>query len=84
MIRRPVEDVFDYVADERHEPNFNTRMSHVELLTRFDSTCGRRRRRSGERTLADRRVRSLGGVRERRRGLAADNRGGLVNQFVVV
>jgi len=33
MIRRPVEDVFDYVADERHEPNFNTRMSHVELLT---------------------------------------------------
>jgi uncharacterized protein YndB with AHSA1/START domain len=33
VIRRPVEEVFDYVADERHEPNFNTRMSRVELLT---------------------------------------------------
>jgi uncharacterized protein YndB with AHSA1/START domain len=33
VIRRPVEVVFDYVADERHEPNFNTRMSRVELLT---------------------------------------------------
>jgi uncharacterized protein YndB with AHSA1/START domain len=33
VIKRPVERVFDYVADERHEPNFNTRMSRVELLT---------------------------------------------------
>ena len=33
VIGRPVEEVFDYVADERHEPNFNTRMSRVELLT---------------------------------------------------
>jgi uncharacterized protein YndB with AHSA1/START domain len=33
MIGRPVEEVFDYVADERHEPNFNSRMSRVELLT---------------------------------------------------
>ncbi len=33
VIERPVEDVFDYVADERHEPDFNARMSHVELLT---------------------------------------------------
>jgi uncharacterized protein YndB with AHSA1/START domain len=33
VIRRPVEEVFDYVADERHEPNFNPRMSRVELLT---------------------------------------------------
>jgi uncharacterized protein YndB with AHSA1/START domain len=33
VVRRPVEDVFDYVADERHEPNFNSRMSRVELLT---------------------------------------------------
>src|SRR5437870_2493663 len=40
--------------------------------------------RLSESTLDHRRVRSLGGVRERRRGLAADNRGGLVNQFVVV
>jgi uncharacterized protein YndB with AHSA1/START domain len=33
VIGRPVEEVFDYVADERHEPDFNTRMSRVELLT---------------------------------------------------
>ena len=33
MIRRPVEEVFDYVVDERHEANFNPRMSRVELLT---------------------------------------------------
>jgi uncharacterized protein YndB with AHSA1/START domain len=33
VIRRPVEEVFDYVADERHEPTFNARMSRVELLT---------------------------------------------------
>ena len=33
VIGRPVEEVFDYVADERHEPSFNTRMSRVELLT---------------------------------------------------
>jgi hypothetical protein len=33
VIGRSVEEVFDYVADERHEPNFNTRMSRVELLT---------------------------------------------------
>jgi uncharacterized protein YndB with AHSA1/START domain len=33
VIERPVEEVFDYVADERHEPNFNSRMSRVELLT---------------------------------------------------
>jgi len=33
VIRRPVEEVFDYVADERHEPDFNSRMSRVELLT---------------------------------------------------
>ena len=33
VIRHPVEEVFDYVADERHEPNYNPRMSPVELLT---------------------------------------------------
>jgi hypothetical protein len=26
VIERPVEEVFDYVADERHEPNFNARI----------------------------------------------------------
>jgi hypothetical protein len=33
VIERPVEDVFDFVADERNEPHFNPRMSRVELLT---------------------------------------------------
>ncbi|HEY8407571.1 MAG TPA: hypothetical protein VIK66_06310 [Gaiellaceae bacterium] len=33
MIRRPVEEVFDYVADERNEPNFNARIFRVQLLT---------------------------------------------------
>jgi carbon monoxide dehydrogenase subunit G len=33
VIERPVEEVFDFVADERHEADFNSRMSGVELLT---------------------------------------------------
>ena len=33
VIERPVEDVFDFVADERNEPRFNSRMSRVELVT---------------------------------------------------
>lgn len=33
VIGRGVEDVFDFVADERNEPRFNSRMSRVELLT---------------------------------------------------
>lgn len=33
VIRRPVEDVFDFVADERNEPSFNDRMFHAELVT---------------------------------------------------
>ncbi len=33
VIERPVEDVFDFVADERNEPRFNPRMSRVELVT---------------------------------------------------
>ena len=32
-IGRCPEDVFDFVADERYEPRYNTRMAHVELLT---------------------------------------------------
>jgi len=34
VIERAVEDVFDFVADERNEPRFNARMSRVELVTR--------------------------------------------------
>jgi hypothetical protein len=33
MIRRPVEEVFDFVADERNEPRYNDQMTAVELLT---------------------------------------------------
>ncbi len=33
LIRRPLDEVFDYVADERHEPAFNPRMTNVEKLT---------------------------------------------------
>ena len=33
VIERPVGDVFDFVADERNEPRFNSRMSRVELAT---------------------------------------------------
>jgi hypothetical protein len=42
VIRRPVEEVFDYIADERHEPNFNRRMSRVELLTAVPIGAGSR------------------------------------------
>lgn len=30
VIHRPVEEVFDFVADERNEPRYNPRMLHVE------------------------------------------------------
>jgi hypothetical protein len=33
VIERPVEEVFDFVADERHEPLFNPRMVHAELIS---------------------------------------------------
>ncbi len=33
VIRRPVEEVFDFVADERNEPRYNPRMLHAEKLT---------------------------------------------------
>ncbi|BCT78001.1 hypothetical protein SCMU_38430 [Sinomonas cyclohexanicum] len=32
-IRRPVEEVFDFVADERNEPLYNPQMSSVEKAT---------------------------------------------------
>jgi len=41
LIRRPVEDVFDFVADERNEPRFNPLMTHVEKLS--DGRPGQRR-----------------------------------------
>jgi hypothetical protein len=33
LIYRPVEEVFDFVADSRNEPQYNPAMSGVELLT---------------------------------------------------
>jgi uncharacterized membrane protein len=33
IIRRPVEEVFDFVADQRNEPRYNRRMTSSELLT---------------------------------------------------
>jgi hypothetical protein len=33
VISRPVEEVFDFVADERNEPRYNPRMVSSELLT---------------------------------------------------
>ena len=33
LIARPVEEVFDVVADERNEPRYNPRMTGVEKLT---------------------------------------------------
>ena len=32
-IRRPVEEVFDFVADERNEPLYNHRMNRAQLLS---------------------------------------------------
>ena len=33
VVRRPVQEVFDFVADERNEPRFNPRMTRAEQLT---------------------------------------------------
>ena len=33
VIKRPVDEVFDFVADERNEPRYNPRMASVELVS---------------------------------------------------
>jgi uncharacterized protein YndB with AHSA1/START domain len=33
VIKRPIEEVFDFVADERNEPQYNPRMSVAEKVT---------------------------------------------------
>jgi len=33
VIDRPVDEVFDFVADERNEPQYNAQMGRVELIT---------------------------------------------------
>lgn len=40
VIKRPVEEVFDYVADERHEPTFNSRMHRADCSPRSRSESG--------------------------------------------
>jgi carbon monoxide dehydrogenase subunit G len=42
LINRPVEQVFDYVADQRNEPNYNPRMQHSEKITDGPITVGTR------------------------------------------
>ena len=42
VIRRPVEEVFDFVADERNEPAFNERMFHAALATEEPIGAGSR------------------------------------------
>ncbi|MFZ5872330.1 MAG: SRPBCC family protein [Actinomycetota bacterium] len=54
LIRRPVEEVFDFVADERTEPTYNRNMLRSEKVT--DGPIGRGTRfraiiRAGRRTL---------------------------------
>jgi hypothetical protein len=33
IIDRPIQEVFDFVADERNEPRYNPRMLHAEQLS---------------------------------------------------
>ena len=42
LIERPVEAVFDFVADSRNEPSFNPAMAGVELLTPLPIGVGTR------------------------------------------
>jgi len=49
LIGRPVEKVFDFVADSRNEPSFNPAMTSVELLTRCHRSGTQFRARMGNR-----------------------------------
>jgi carbon monoxide dehydrogenase subunit G len=42
LIGRPVEEVFDFVADPRNEPSFNPAMTSIELLTPLPLGVGTR------------------------------------------
>ena len=39
-INRPVDEVFDFVADERNEPRYNPRIARVEKLSSGRSAAG--------------------------------------------
>jgi carbon monoxide dehydrogenase subunit G len=54
LIERPVEEVFDFVADQRNEPIYNPRMLQSEKITDGPIAVGTRFRataRSGRRTV---------------------------------
>ena len=54
QIERPVEEVFDFVADQRNEPIYNPRMLQSEKITDGPIAVGTRFRataRSGRRTV---------------------------------
>jgi Polyketide cyclase / dehydrase and lipid transport len=42
VINRPVEEVFDFVADERNEPRYNSQMRRAEQITRGPIGAGTR------------------------------------------
>jgi len=44
VINRPVEDVFDFVADERNEPRYNSQMRRAEQITEGPIGVGTRYR----------------------------------------
>jgi hypothetical protein len=51
VINRPVEDVFDFVADERNEPRYNPRMIRAEKLSAGPIGLGTRWRAETRRML---------------------------------
>lgn len=54
LIRRPIEEVFDFVADERNEPSYNSQIRQVEKTTPGPIGLGTRWRAvttSGRRTV---------------------------------
>ena len=72
VIHRPVEEVFDFVADERNEPRYNPRMRRAEQTssgpigrgTRFRCEMGRNVEMAWEITAYER-PRRLGGAGRR-------------------
>jgi len=44
VINRPVEEVFDFVADERNEPRYNARMRRAEQISEGPIGLGTRYR----------------------------------------
>lgn len=68
VIERPVEEVFDFVADERNEPRYNRRMRRADLLSAGGIGAGSRFRAemAGPRRTAELLVELTGYERPRR------------------